>query len=118
MVFKDDIYCIAPPQIQDAPKDFYIVEVEKKTVGQYTGIDDKNGKKIFEGDIIKAGNYRLQIKSGHFKNYDDRVENGYNDAVGFYFHDLDTGEDCIVGISNPNWYEVIGNIHQNKELLK
>ena len=75
--------------------------VDPKTIGQYTGLKDKNGKKIFEGDIVKS-------KYGVFKS---KVE--WNDSFcGFLpFCNNDTGifaDEC----------EVIGNIYENKELLE
>ena len=75
--------------------------VDPKTIGQYTGLTDKNGKKIFEGDIVKS-------KYGVFKS---KVE--WNDSFcGFFpFCNNDTGifaDEC----------EVIGNIYENKELLE
>lgn len=74
--------------------------VDPKTIGQYTGLKDKNGKKIFEGDIVKS-------KYGVFKS---KVE--WNDSFcGFFpFCNNETGifaDEC----------EVIGNIYENKELL-
>ena len=78
--------------------------VEPETVGQFTGMTDKNGTKIFEGDIIKwidsDGNNRI-----------DKVlfSNGGFHLCNIYYN---------IGGYKGNSLEVIGNIHDNKELLK
>jgi uncharacterized phage protein (TIGR01671 family) len=68
--------------------------VDKSSVGQYTGLKDKNGKEIYEGDIIA-------------KKYGDNWANVLVewDRVGF------------LSLNNSNEKEVIGNIYQNPELL-
>ena len=80
------------------------VEVIPDTVGQYTGLADKNGKKIFEGDIID-----IQYP-------DTFVANAVVEYVGASFvasTDYDMWElDEFVSL------EVIGDIHDNLELLK
>lgn len=77
-------------------------EVYPETVGQYTGLTDKNGKKIFEGDIIRSNSER-----GYIEYYPNDCAFEVVDDHGFYW--------LISEMSN---IEVIGNIHDNPELLK
>ena len=100
-------------EIHDAA--FYNVIPE--TVGQYTGLTDKNGKKIFEGDIIENINQRIFVVE--YGRHDlDCCNCCYesHDALGFYmkneFGSAESDEKVWEDI------EVIGNIHDNPELLR
>lgn len=93
-----------------APLSAYYTEVKKvtpKTVGQYTGLIDKNGKKIFEGDIMPV------YEQGE-EYYYKVVYNG--DCFMFSMLDSEQGS---YPLSTKNAIsEVIGNIHDNPELLR
>lgn len=80
--------------------------VDYKTVGQFTGVTDKNGKKIFEGDIVRFDN-------GVF------VVAFYESRMGFGFSGL-FGRGCVPGFTMTCWehIEIIGNIYDNPELLE
>ena len=86
------------------------VIVHPETVGQYTGLTDNNGKKIFEGDIVQYyGTYALEvfIENGHTKTrWFDTVTSSKCTEL-FFGHD----EEALGEV------EVIGNIHDNPELL-
>lgn len=94
------------------------VEVDPKTVGQFTGLLDKNGKMIFEGDIIKRKNNVItEIRFGEFQ------DTKYHHQVGFYQVYWDADDDWWDGRMNGTMddvkdSEIIGNIHDNKEMLK
>ena len=85
-------------------------EVIPETVGQYTGLTDKNGKKIFEGDIITDcdGNvfFVKYFGDGGYPAFDVSPEIETVECNGLSFLNA---LDCL---------EVIGNIHDNPELLK
>jgi len=101
--------------------------VDPKTVGQFTGLHDKNGVKIFEGDIIKAHYANCQkcdhIESIVFFEGKFMAENHFS-KTGTSWSPLPSSTRII----EPWWdktkpvymesCEVIGNIHDNPELLE
>lgn len=83
------------------------VEVIPETVGQYTGLTDKNGRKIFEGDIVKYGDtvHKVVFEQRNGTAYFGLVYSGLETLPFGNYQDL-------------RQIEVIGNIHDNPELLK
>ena len=90
-------------------QEYYEFEVDPATVGQYTGLTDKNGKKIFVGDIVKC---HLCYDMGRYPTYTVKMETAIIHTVKF--HDEYVSPLCRCVSS----YEVIGNIHDNPELLE
>lgn len=88
---------------------FWKVLVEPETVGQFTGLTDKNGKEIYEGDLIRFSD-RIGKVTWHTPSaqFDSELVKIIQRAL--YYENR----------SNDQWkrFEVIGNIHENPELLK
>lgn len=94
-------------------------EVIPSTIGEYTGLKDKNGKRIFEGDIVTYADAVADFEGYHDDVFLNCGEVGISAWDGIYFtnrqtvdmsdlYESETMVDC----------EIIGNIHDNPELLE
>ncbi len=85
--------------------EMHVEKIAQETIGQYTGLTDKNGVKIFEGDIVI-----------HHNRSDDDIGYVYFSAEDCrYKRTSVSGKDVCV--HQNCCYEVIGNIHDNPELV-
>lgn len=108
----------------DYLKNWIPVRVNPNTVGQYTGLKDKNDKKVFEGDVIRMHYF--------FDNYDPSSLGAFEDEAeiigivkcelldGFYVETVDDHSICYLQwVEEPvEELEVLGNIYDNPELLE
>lgn len=93
-------------------EDNNMVTIKTNTIGQYTGLTDMNGTKIFEGDIIQSYHHREPM--GVASVYWLGASFGCKLLSGSQFDCCDTLDewDCECGL------EIIGNIYDNPELLQ
>ncbi|MNR93669.1 YopX protein [compost metagenome] len=96
--------------------------VDPKTVGQYTGLQDRNGKEIYEGDILTALKYPFQDDGKY--NYHGVIE-WVDEEASFYMTKRLANKDkrgTLDWISQPieeiEEFEVIGNIYEHPHLLE
>ena len=114
----NDCYIIPLPVVTSKSK------VIPETVGQFTGLADKNGKKIFEGDILTPLDdeidFIVEFNNGCFNGVSYAIkgammEYGWDECAGGY-----GVVECepLDSYHPEKYHEVIGNIHDNPELLE
>lgn len=85
---------------------FGVIGDDKCVLMQYTGLTDKNGKEIYEGDIVKSEQWTPEIYRVWFS------------RGGFCFSNDTTDIEYVNDAKYLEQFEVIGNIYENPELLK
>lgn len=81
--------------------------VEPETVGECTGLRDKNGKLIFEGDILDGGDFNGEDGYGEVCWYDGAWEVSSEEVCGTFHENYNSRE-----------FEIIGNVYDDYELLE
>lgn len=103
-----EIYRNRNQEIELHPRDENIILM------QSTGLKDKNGKEIFEGDIITTNAYGCIMCFGEYTYFED--EDTQTTAIGFYLSFLNVTPATYAPFEKIYWdnCEVIGNIHENE----
>lgn len=115
LIISEDKYYILLDVLDNIKRDdyaVYMVEVRPETIGQYTGLKDRNMKEIYEGDIVK------------FRFKEDREE--FPDLIGYIeyqstfaaFRIMSNQGSFKIDITEIKFIEKIGNIYDNPELLE
>lgn len=108
------VHCIIAMEPDEQGKVVYIVhQVNPDTVGQFTGLLDKNGKEIYEGDIIRSDCNNGEVR--HLISFFDIIAS----FVAEMLPDNGINDYCTLSQAWILKYnkEAIGNIHDNPELL-
>ena len=116
---EDELYCIGDGIT-------YMVSAEDLVLMQSTGLKDKNGKEIFEGDILEIQGIRMVVKFGSYEYIESSKSNGHTlgvvyDGLGFYVECINAADPDRISPFEPKTLKesyVIGNRFETPELLE
>ncbi|HEV4781317.1 TPA: hypothetical protein VY123_001944 [Streptococcus pneumoniae] len=95
-------------------RDIYCYDFDDIELMQSTGLKDKNGKEIFEGDIVRTTRFLGRADEiGGFYEYDKEFIGIVKQLEGSWV--IDTGSDAVCLWTEIEENEIIGNIYENKE---
>lgn len=115
-----EIYRNRNQEIELRPRDENIILM------QSTGLKDKNGKEIFEGDVLEIQGIKMIVKFGNYKYLEISKNNGHilgvlHDGLGFYVECSNAADSDNISPFEPETLKesvVIGNRFENPELLE
>ncbi|MDG7832197.1 YopX family protein [Streptococcus pneumoniae] len=105
-------------ELNDALMNDYITAYpDEIELMQSTGLKDKNGKEIFEGDIVRTTRFLGRADEiGGFYEYDKEFIGIVKQLEGSWV--IDTGSDAVCLWTEIEENEIIGNVYENPELLE
>ena len=106
-LFRTDLDGGVSIQTYDEVDGWMTEDVNEKTVGQFTSLFDRNKKEIYEGDIIRINDDESGV-----------IEVRFVRGVFAFLWNGDLDEELPINAPTHEWAEIIGNIHDNPELLK
>lgn len=130
--FVEDFFVSEDGKIYKKTKDTsYGIAISRETsdkiiLMQSTGLFDKNGKEIFEGDVLEIQDIKMIVRFGSY-NYIETSKSGNHtlgimcDGLGFYVECLNVAAPDKISPFEPETLkagEIIGNIYENKDILE